>query len=66
MTWFVTEPAGGAKKTLEILQDDEATWKRGVIEGYGYGGSVRVRFDDGVPDGLQWVDLTKEQYRWVV
>ena len=64
--WYVAEPPGGAQKTVEVLQSDEATWRRANIVGYGYGGVVKVHYADEPADNFHWVDLTKEQYRWVV
>ena len=49
---------------MEVLDDDEVTWKRGTIVGYGYNASVRVKFDGKAEE--TWIDLTREQYKWVV
>ena len=66
VAWYVSEPAGGARKVLELLQDDEATWRRAEIVGYGYGGTVEVQYADAPPSESTQLDLTKEQYRWVI
>ena len=65
-TWTVTEPEGGSLKLLDLLQDDEVTWRRARVVGYGYGGIVKVKYDDQGNDDETWIDLTKEHYRWVV
>ena len=64
VTWQVTEPAGTVLKRIEILQPDEVTFRPGTVIGYGYGGVVRLRFDNDLSE--EWIDLTKEQYRWIV
>ena len=58
------EPEGGTRKVLEVLDDDDTTWERGVIVGYGYNASVRVKFENEAAE--QRIDLAREQYRWVV
>ena len=63
-TWFVREPEGESRKVMEALDDDAITWKRGAILGYGYNASMRVKFDGEAEE--TWIDLTREQYRWVV
>lgn len=64
VTWFVSEPEGGGQRRLEVCQEDEVTYRPGVITGHGYGGVVRLRYDGA--DSDEWVDLTKLQYRWLV
>ena len=63
-TWTVREPEGATEKRLEILQEDEVTWRAATMRGYGYDTSVRVQFDGA--DNEEWVDLAKEQYRWII
>ena len=66
IVWQVAEPRTGRQKTVEILLADEVTYRRALIVGYGYGGVVRARYLDSAEDEAEWVDLTKEQYQWVV
>ena len=43
------------------------TYRRATVVGYGYGGVVQVKYEDEPDDAAtSWLDLTKEQYRWVV
>ena len=42
------------------------TYRRATVVGYGYGGVVQVRYEDEPDSATSWLDLTKEQYRWVV
>ncbi len=62
-SWFVAEPSGGAIKRLEICDEDGVTYRSASLVGYGYGRKVQIRFDGASED--VWVDLTKEQYRWL-
>jgi hypothetical protein len=63
-TWTVREPEGASEKRLEVLQEDEVTWRAAKVLGYGYDTSLQVQYDD--EDGKVWLDLAKEEYRWVV
>lgn len=64
VTWYVAEPEGEVQRRVEILQEDEATYRAGTVTEHGYGGVVKIRWDS---DGAsEWTDLTKEQYRWVI
>ena len=64
VTWQVKEPEGTVLKRVEILQPDETTYRPGTVIRYGYGGVVRLRFDNDLSE--EWGDLTKEHYRWIV
>ena len=64
-TWYVAETASGSNKRLEICQKDEVTYQPATVVGYGHGGIIKVKFDSSDEDPV-WVDLTKEQYRWIV
>ena len=66
VTWQVAEAEGGSNKRLDILQADEVTYRRATVVGYGYGGVVQVKYEDEPESAVSWLDLTKEQYRWVV
>ena len=63
-TWTVREPEGASEKRLEVLQEDEVTWSAAKVIGNGFDTSVQVQYD-GSEDKV-WVDLAKEQYRWVI
>lgn len=64
MTWQVSEPSGSRLKRLELLQEDEETWKAASVLGHGYGGAIPIRYDDSEEE--VWIDLIKESYRWLV
>lgn len=64
VTCHVAEPVDRHQRRLEVLQEDEGTYRAGVVREHGYGGVVKIRWD---PDGTtEWVDLATEQYRWLV
>ena len=63
-TWHVKEPENVTEKRLEILQEDEVTWRAAQLKGYGYDTSVRLQYDG--QDEEELVDLAKEQYRWII
>ena len=63
-TWTVSEPEGMTEKRLEVLQEDEVNWKACTLRGYGFDTSVRVLYDGEETE--TWLDLSKEQYRWIV
>lgn len=62
--WQVREPLSPQLKRIEILQDDETTYRPGTIVGYGYGGAVRIKYDS--VEGEDWIDLERESYRWLL
>ncbi len=59
----MAEPEGATSRRLSILQADEDTYASATITGHGYGGFVQAQFDGADNEG--WLDLTKEQYRWL-
>ena len=63
-TWQVKEPENVTEKRLEILQEDEVTWRAAAVRGYGYDTSIRIRYDG--QDEEEIVDMAKEQYRWII
>ena len=63
-TWQVKEPENVTEKRLEILQEDETTWRSATVCGYGYDTSIRIKYDG--QDEENMVDLAKEQYRWII
>ena len=63
-TWTVKEPEGASEKRLEVPQEDESTWKAGRVLGYGYDTTIRIKYDGEVEEC--WLDLAKEQYRWII
>ena len=58
------EPENVTEKRLEILQEDETTWRSATVCGYGYDTSIRIKYDG--QDEENMVDLAKEQYRWII
>ncbi len=46
-----------------MLQSDEVTWKAAKVLGYGFDASLQVQYDGA--DQKVWLDLAKEEYRWV-
>lgn len=64
VTWQASEVGGSTVKRLELLQQDEVTYRAATVLGFGYGGAVRVQYE-GDSEAM-WVDLAKEQYRWLL
>ena len=53
-------------RTLELLQDDGATWVRWRVEKFAVDGRVQlVCLGDSGPGHKIWVDLSRVRYRWV-
>jgi hypothetical protein len=53
-------------RTLELLQDDGATWVRWRVEKFAVDGRVQlVCLSDSGPGHKIWVDLSRVRYRWV-
>ena len=40
------------------------TWKAGQLNGYGYDTTVQILYDGDT--NATWLDLAKEQYRWII
>lgn len=64
VTWHVKGPVGAQQKAIDICQEDETTYKRAHVIAYGYAGVIKVQYEG--EDAEEWIDLTQEQYRWVV
>ena len=56
------ECAGGTRR-LEITENGE-DWRRGELKKVAADGRVFVTYDDAQSEG-QWLDLTRQRYRWL-
>ena len=57
-----------APRVLEIQEDrtdPESAWVRYKLEGFSVDGSVKLR-NQSTPAEVQWVDLSKKRYRWML
>ncbi len=64
VTWHVAEPDNAPPLKIEIETGQAGTCRAGVIIAHGYGGLVRVKYDDD--DSGVWVDLPRNRYRWLL
>ena len=65
MPEFQQEVQKDCRRTIEIWQERGGQWLRGTVERLACDGRICVRFD-AMSDRGQWVDLTKQRYRWLM
>ena len=65
MPEFQQEVQKDCRRGIEIWNERGGQWLRGTVERLACDGRVCVRFD-AMADRGQWLDLTKQRYRWLI